>query len=604
MSAMGLRTVYTLLDEAAAKFGELGALHQPESSDGKTRYRTYSWCDYRDAAREIACGLRRMGAARGDIVAIASVSRAEFYLADVGIMAAGCVSAALYTSLPSIELVATLRTSNAKIVFAENAKTMRTLCDAGAGALPLQWILLTGESRDALTLDQVRASGREALEAESEFFQRITSESSDADPAILYLTSGATGGPKMGLVSHYALVSNMDHGPQFLPVGPDDSALVFLPSAHIAQRVVLELVPIPLGLPVWFSESLNRLPHELKALRPTLFLAPPRVWERIYSGIYTELRKRSAVSRRLFYGAVGLGLEAARCRQEGRPLPGWMRVPLKMADALVFRKIRQRLGGRLRIAASGAAPLSKDLALFYAAIGMPLIEGYGLTEGGIVSVNPLDNPKPGSIGKVLPGVEVKFAADGELLVKSPCLFLGYYNDPEATAAVLRDGWLHTGDLGDIDADGFIRISGRKKELIVASNGKKIYPSHIESLFKVEPIISHVLLIGDRMPYMTALLTVNPAVAAALPGMENSREPSGSGYVTAEPVVSEVRKAVARVNRQLASFERIRKFRILDREFSIEYGELTPTMKLRRSRVIENFRPLIDELYGAKAEFAD
>ncbi len=601
---MGLRTVYTLLDQAAAKFGSAPALHQPQSSEGKTHYHAYSWVEYRDAAREIACGLRRLGAAKSDIVALASETRAEFYLADIGIMAAGCVSAALYTSLPPADLVQTLKACNAKIVFAEDAKAMRVLCDAGAAPLPLQWVLLTGEAEDTLTLDQLRTLGREALRTDSGYFDRISCEVREADPAILYLTSGATGEPKMGLVTHYALVSNMDHGPQVLPVGPDDSALVFLPSAHIAQRVVLELVPIPLGLPVWFSESLNKLPNELKSIRPTMFLAPPRVWERIYSGIYTELRKRPAAARKMFYGAVGLGLEAVKCRQQGRPLPRWMRAPLKLADALVFRKIRQRLGGRLRVAASGAAPLSKDLGLFYAAVGMPLIEGYGLTEGGVVSVNPPDSPKPGSIGKVLPGVEVKIAEDGELLVKSPCLFSGYYNDAAATAEVLRDGWLHTGDLGEIDNDGYMFVTGRKKELIVSSNGKKIYPSHIESLFKVEPIVSHILLIGDRMPYVTALLTINPAVAAALTGMERLRDRSAAEIVTSEPVLAEVRKVVARVNRQLASFERIRRFRILDRDFSIENGELTPTMKLRRSRVLENFRALIDELYGAKAEFAE
>lgn len=584
---MGPRTVFTVLDEAAAKFGRRPALHQPYSSQGRTRYHTWSWSEYRDAVREIACGLRRLGLAKGDVVALASETRAEFYLADLGVMAAGCVSAALYTSLPSYERVRALADSAAKLVCAQDARTMRALCDAGAAELPLQWLLLTGEARDALTLDQVRALGREALQADGEYFARIAAEIDEPDPAILYLTSGATGEPKMGLVSHRALTANMAHGPQVLPVGPSDAALVFLPSAHIAQRVVLELVPIPLGLPVWFSESLNKLPQELRTIRPTLFLAPPRVWERIYSGIYAELRKRPAPARKLFYGAVGLGLEAARCREVGRPLPAWMRAPLKLADALVFRSIRRRLGGRLRVAASGAAPLSKDLALFYAAIGMPLIEGYGLTEGGIVTVNPVERPKLGSVGKALPGVQVKIAADGEVLIGGPCLFEGYYRDAAATAAVLQDGWLHTGDLGEIDADGYLYITGRKKELIVSSNGKKIYPAHIEGLFKLEPVVSHVVLVGDRLPYVTALVTVNAAVAPV-----------------PEAAAAEVRQAVARVNRRLASFERIRKFRILDRDFSIENGELTPTMKVRRARVLENFRALVDEMYGAKAEFAE
>jgi long-chain acyl-CoA synthetase len=241
----------------------------------------------------------------------------------------------------------------------------------------------------------------------------------------------------------------------------------------------------------------------------------------------------------------------------------------------VFKKIRSRLGGRIRIAASGAAPLGKDLAEFYAAIGMPLIEGYGLTEGGVVALNPLDRPKSGSIGKMLPRVEARLEDDGELMLRSPCLFSRYYKDPEATAAVLRDGWLATGDIAEMDSEGYWYITGRKKELIVSSNGKKIYPARIEVLFKREPAINQVLLIGDRMPYVTALFTVN-----------------GSPEETREAV----ERAVKAVNKQLASFEQIRKFKILERDFSIENGEVTPTMKIRRGRVLENYRDVVSEMY--------
>jgi long-chain acyl-CoA synthetase len=371
-------------------------------------------------------------------------------------------------------------------------------------------------------------------------------------------------------------------GPHVLKLTPSDSTIAFLPSAHIAQRVVIELVPIRMGVPVWFSESLAKLPHEMKTIRPTFLLAPPRVWERIFASITAEVKKRGALTRKMFHGAVGLGAEVARLREEGKPVPKTMLGLLKIADRLVFSKIRARLGGRIRIAASGAAPLGKDLAKFYAAIGMPLVEGYGLTEGGVVCFNPLDRPKSGSIGVKLPGVELRLADDGELLIKSPTLFSGYFSDPAATAAVLRDGWLYTGDIAEFDADGYVYITGRKKELIVSSNGKKIYPARIELLFKAEPIINQVVLIGDRLPYVTALVTVNAAEVA-------------------DSMEAEVKKAVARVNRRLAPFEQIRKFRILEREFSIERGELTPTMKVRRNRVLENHRELVSELYMGREE---
>jgi len=280
-------------------------------------------------------------------------------------------------------------------------------------------------------------------------------------------------------------------------------------------------------------------------------------------------------------------------------VPLQIRMPLKLAERLLFHKVRMRFGGRIRVAASGAAPLSKDLAEFYEAIGMPLIEGYGLTEGGVATMNPLDHPKPGSIGKPIGAVEVRFAEDGELLLKSPCLFSGYLNDPQTTAEVLRDGWLHTGDIAYADDEGYIFITGRKKELIVSSTGKKIYPSRVESFFKMEPLISQVLLIGDRLPFLTALFTINPAVAETLKGMEPWKGRPAEEIAAAPPVKVEIQKAVSRVNRQLAPFEQVRKYRVLPRDFSIEAGELTATMKLRRNRALENCREQIAELYAGR-----
>jgi len=274
-----------------------------------------------------------------------------------------------------------------------------------------------------------------------------------------------------------------------------------------------------------------------------------------------------------------------------------MKRALKVANKLVFQKVRDRLGGRLRIAASGGAPLGKDLAEFYAAIGMPLIEGYGLTEAGIVTFNPLDRSKPGSIGKLLPGVEARLADDGELQLRSPCLFAGYYCDEAATRSVVdEEGWFSTGDIAEADAQGYWYITGRKKELIVSSNGKKIYPSRIENLFKMEPLVNQVVLIGDKKPYMTAIITLN------LANLKNSKSAaSPAEQAKADSVTKAVQEAVARVNKQLADFERIRRFRILDRDFSIEHGELTPTMKIRRSRVLDLHKELVSQLYLGREE---
>jgi long-chain acyl-CoA synthetase len=501
----------------------------------------------------------------------------------------------MYPSYPPRDLLRTLENIDAKALFVENPSTYLLLKDA-----PVRhWILLTGWVEGVLTLEDLREMGREAMARDPELVSRQRAETRPEDNAVLYLTSGATGEPKMALVSHQAIVSNLDMGPSVFPMGPEDSTVAFLPSAHIAQRVVIEFLPMRCGMPVTFSESLMKLPGEIRAVRPTILLAPPRMWERIYSSICTELRKRPAAARKAFYAGLALALAAARCRREGKRVPMRIRAPLAIADRVMFRQVRARFGGRLRVAASGAAPLSRDLAEFYEAIGMPISEGYGLTEGGVVVLNPLDAPRLGSIGKPLPGCEARLAPDGELLVKGPCLFSGYLNDPKATAEVLRDGWLHTGDLAHIDADGYIFITGRKKELIVSSTGKKIFPSRVESMFKMEPLISHVLLVGDRLPYLTALFTINPGTAETLKGMEEWRGRPTEQIAQAPAVLAEIHKAVTRVNRLLAPFEQVRKYRVLARDFSIEMGELTATMKIRRTRAMENFKEHIAELYAGR-----
>jgi long-chain acyl-CoA synthetase len=589
--------MFRVLEEAAEQYGSAPALSQPYTENGKRKYRTLNWVEYRRAAEEIAAGLRALGVQKGDIVALNSETRLEFYLADLGIMANGSISAALYPNYPPKDLVRTVESCGAKFLFVENPKILKQF----EGLQVEKFILLTGEAPGAIPLEQLRSRGREAITRDPHLLARIKSEVRPSDDAILYLTSGATGEPKMVMVTHRALVSNIDAGPVVLPLTPQDRTVAFLPSAHIAQRVVVELLPIRMGMPVTFAESLMKLPQDLKAVRPTIFLAPPRLWERIYATICTEVKKRPAALQKLFYAGLGLGLAAARHRHRGEPVPARIRAPLAVADRLFFHKVRARFGGKLRFAASGAAPLGTELAEFYEAIGMPLIEGYGLTEGGVVAFNPVDKPKPGSIGKLLPGVELRIADDGELVVKSQSVFSRYYNDPQATAEVLRDGWLHTGDIASMDDDGYLFITGRKKELIVSSSGKKVFPSRVENLFKFEPLISQVVLIGDRLPYLTALFTINAGAVEMLDGMKNIQGRSPEEVASAPPVLKEIHKIVSRVNKQLAPFEQVRKYKVLARDFSIEEGELTATMKVRRGRVIENFRAHIDELYAGKEE---
>ena len=568
------KTLPEVLRQTTALYPERMALRQP----GKAGVQTWTWSQYLQAAEEIAAGLHALGLGRGDHIAICSETRAEFYLVDQGILTNGSVAAALYPSYPPAELIRTIELSKAKALFVEDPKMLAALRGAPVG----HFILMTGEAEGAISLAALRTHGRRAAEVAPEDF------------AILYLTSGATGDPKRVLATHGSVTRNIQMGPAVLDLTPDDITIAFLPSAHIAQRVVMEMLPLLTGTQVSFAESLSKLPGELKAVKPTMFLAPPRVWERMYSSIRAEIQKKPPLVQKAFHGAVELGREAGRRKREGRGVPIHSRLLLGLADKLIFTKIRERLGGRLRAAVSGAAPLSADLAEFFEAIGMPLIEGYGLTEGGVVALNPLHAPKPGSIGKALPGVEFRVGEEGELLLRSPSLSSGYHNDPAATAELIRDGWLHTGDIGTIDADGYIYITGRKKELIVSSNGKKIFPARIETLFKFEPLISQLVLAGDRLPHLVALFTIQTSVAEGIAG-------AGGGPLWESPaVIAEVQKIVSRINKQLAPFEQIKRFRILPREFSMEHGEVTATMKVRRKQVLENFRVELEDLYQRSA----
>ncbi len=604
---MAGRNVFTVLEQATKKYGDAPALHQPFPGKGRTQYRSYSWNQWLTTSREIALGLRALGLQKGQIACILSETRAELYLVDLGIIGAGGISGALYTANTMADLAENIRGAEPDFLFVEDAKTLAALSHALVQkgiARPRHVICMLGSAEDSavLTLAQVQELGSEMLKRDGTVFERLQAEISPQDPAILYLTSGATGVQKMGLTSHAAILANLDMGPAVLPMGPEDATIAFLPSAHIAQRIVVELVPMVMGTPVWFSESLARLPGDLRTVRPTVFLAPPRVWERMYATVTTEVKKRPPTARRIFSKALALGMLRVKYQAAGRSVPVWLSAVLKVADRLVYSKIRERLGGRIRIAISGAAPLGKDLAEFFAAIGIPIVEGYGLTEAGIVCFNPWLSPKAGSVGKLLPGVAGRIAEDGELLLRAPCVFEGYYKDQAATDSVLdADGWFHTGDIAQVDEQGFYFITGRKKELIVSSNGKKIFPSRIENLFKMEPLVSQVLLVGDKKPYLTAILTLNTAQLQGLDGVAPLQDGNTADQLQTEPVTKAVQQVVARVNQQLADFERIRRFKVLGRDFSIEHGELTPTMKIRRAQVLENHKELVSDLYLGREE---
>lgn len=591
----GVRTICDWLRAQGRDRGDQAALHQPEGTRTNRTYRTYSWAEYAQAMDEIAAGLHSLGVRKGDAVALDSESRAELYLFDLGAMACGAVSAALYPTTPPKGKRELLERCRVRVLACESAVSLSRLARAEVETR----VLLSGEAAGALTLDELRRRGRQAMEDDLGLLGRLAESIAAEDAAILYLTSGATGEPKIVIVSHGAIMANTRAAVQLIPIRPDDTGFAFLPSAHIAQRLVAELMPIAARVPVWFASSLETVAEEIGGAKPTAMVAPPQVWERIRRRVEETIRREPAWKRRFLETAISVGMRRSRLEQQGARIPLWMKAAGSVFERLVYRPMRDRVGGRLRLAISGAAPLAEDLAHFWAGLGLRITEGYGITEGGVLTFNSPGRERFGSVGRFLPGVEARLADDGELLVRSPFTFSGYFEDPEATAQVLKEQWLHTGDIARIDDDGLVYITGRKKEIIVSSSGKNIFPTRIESLFRSYPLISNVFLVGDNRPHLAALVTINPMVARTVPGMENLRDTPQTRLTEVDVLQKEIARIVREVNRSLASAEQIKRFTVLPRDFTVEKGEVTPTMKLRRPVILEAFKDEIAALYAGE-----
>lgn len=587
------RTICDLLRVRARLSPDEPALHQPRGSRTQRTYETFTWRHYHEAVNEIAAGLLDLGVGKGDIVVLDSDSHAEFYIFDLAVMACGAASAALYPTSPPKEKLKLIERCRAKALICQDAISAARLASAKTGIRAL----MRGEAPGAESMQSLRQRGQELLSRDPDAVDRAQAAIRPEDDAIIYLTSGATGEPKIVVSSHGAVVANVLGALSMIDVGPGDSGFAFLPSAHIAQRLVAEIAAIAAGVPVWFADSLNTVAEEIQQVAPTAMVAPPQVWDRVRRRIHEAVERESPTKQRIFHAAVRAGMRRSRLSQAGERVPLWLHGACAVYDRLVFSKLRDRVGGKLRLAISGAAPLAEDLAHFWAALGIRLTEGYGLTEAGVLTFNTPGGERFGSVGQPLPGVELKLEEDGELLVRGPYAFSRYLDDEETTSAVLRDRWLYTGDVASIDAHGFVTITGRKKEIIVSSSGKNIFPAAIEELFRADPLIANAFLVGDSQPHLCALLTLHPTVARSLPGMEEHQSASNQNLHELEPVRKELERIVRKVNRHLSTAERVHKFRALPRDFSIEKGEVTPTLKLRRKVILEHFRDEIAELYA-------
>jgi long-chain acyl-CoA synthetase len=556
------------------------------------RWQSLSWGEFLSRVEAVAGGLAALGVEPGDRVAILSANRPEWALADLGSLAAAAVVATVYPTLTPDETAFILAHSGAKAVFVEDAAQLEKLRGIRDRLPRLRHaILLDGvPTTDALSLTDVEgfASGSagRAVVDRAAMAPRST-------PLTIVYTSGTTGVPKGAILTHGNVIGTLD---AVLGAFGDVSKLLlnlsFLPLAHALERIAGHFLPIYLGRTIAYARSLETLAEDFAIVRPDFAVAVPRVFEKIAARIHAQLAAGPRPARALFDWAVAVGTRRSMLEENGRIVPLSLRVRQSVADVLVARKIRSRLGGRLQLFVSGGAPLAEHVARFFHAMGILVCEGWGATETSAPATwNTTSAFRLGSVGRPLPGVEVKIAPDGELLVRGPNVFAGYHDNPEETRAVLDpDGFYHSGDIGTVDADGFFYITDRKKELIILASGKNIAPQKIEGLLRQRPLISNAMAFGDRHPFLVALVTVDRVPV-------NARHPALASAGPGDPALRQlIAGEIEAVNEKLARFEQIKRFAIVEPDFTPEGGELTLTMKLKR-RVIESaHREVLEALY--------
>ena len=575
-----------------------------QSSKRGAEWKTIAWREVGDVVREVALGLIAVGRQKGDRVALLSASRAEWVQADFAIFSAGCVTVPVYPTYPPDLIAYVVKDSEAKTLIVEDPAQLAKALEARDRMPGLeQIVVVTGYDapqppKIVMTWETLRRLGRDNEAAHKSTLAERVATTQPGDLATIVYTSGTTGPPKGVMQTHANHVAAVNASMQATPVEDGWVHLLFLPLAHSFARLE-SFLGVAHGLTTAFAENLDKVGDNLKETRPHFICSVPRVFEKVYAKILAGVEAGSPVKKKIFHWAVSVGRDVSRHQQRGQPVPAGLEFKRKIAHKLVFSKLHAALGGRLVWAVSGGAPLARDIAEFFHAAGILLLEGYGLTETcPALTFNRPSRYKFGSVGQALPGVELRIAADGEILARGPNIATrGYFKQPEATAEVFEaDGWFHTGDIGRIDEDGFVFITDRKKDLIVTAGGMNVAPQNIENLLKADPFISQVMVYGDRRPYPVALITLNPE--------EQQKFAREQGILTSDPavivrhpkVVERVGRTVEEKNSQLQSYAKIKKFKVLPTDFTLDGGELTPTLKVKRKVVAQKYMDAIEDLY--------
>ena len=595
------RTLCDLLAEHAAGHGDAPAMSWKR--DGA--WQTLSWRQYRERVAEVAMGLAGLGVGRGDFVAIMASNRPEHVLADQGAVHAGATPTSFYFTLAPEQIRYVAGHCEARVAVLEDRDMLKRWQELREGLPALRHLVLLdgageeGDGPEVLGWDELVRRGREALAADRAGFEELRGRVGPEDNATLLYTSGTTGPPKGVLLSHRNVLFEVVALDRLTGLPQGGSSVSYLPLAHIAERVLSIYGPMTRRSHVWFCPDPTQAVEYVREARPTLFFGVPRVWEKVRAGIQAKLAAEESRRRReIAQRALEVGLEVVRRSQRGERVPLGLRARHAVLERLVLAKVRKAIGlDRCAFASSAASPLAVDVAEFFAALGLPLVEVYGMTETtGVATGNRPGKVKIGTVGPALAGVEVRLAGDGEVLVRGPVNTPGYFRQPEATAALIdAEGWLHTGDVGELDGDGYLRIVDRKKELIITSSGKNLSPANIEGLLKEHPLVGQALVYGDDRPYVVALIVLDHELAPAW-AARNGLPGDLAALAASEGVLAELRLAVDAVNQRLARIEQVKRFEVLPVEWTAESEELTPTLKLRRRIIHAKYADRIDALY--------
>ncbi len=601
--AVEFATITEMFSNVTKKFADIPRpllLHKIEK-----KWVALSFAEVRDMVELASAGFASLGIQRGDRVAIISENRPEWVMCDLATATLGAVSVPLYPTLTATQIEEIFLDADVSFACVSNVTQLKKIYPLLNKINSLRSVVVYTDKElpkdeNVIPLARALAYGEQFLETHQEFFEELSRNISPEDLLTIIYTSGTTGNPKGVQLTHKNIVENIKGSVAVLPISDSDTFLSFLPLCHTFERMGGYYTAMSCGATIAYAENIETVRDNLKEIQPTIMTAVPRFFERIYNKIIKNVAESSPLKQKIFWKSIAIGREFSKAKKNGS-ISFWMKKKHSIAEKLVFKKIKENTGGRIRFFVSGGGALAKELGEFFEAIGIIIIEGYGLTESSpVLSVNRTDNYKFGTVGFPIPNVEILIAEDGEILARGPNIMKGYWNDDTATKKIINeDGWLHTGDIGEFDSEGFLKITDRKKNIFVTSGGKNIAPQPLENLFLMNKFIEQFVLIGDGRMFITAIVVPDFEILKELATALHIQFKTLSALVQSQEIVNFYWNEIQQVQKNLPNFERVRKFVLLDHQLSIENGEITPTMKIRRKVVEERYRSIIEMMYELK-----